>query len=99
MTKEESMKRLIAAMAILAVVFVMGCQDTKKVTELQGQVDKYMQQITELEGQVGTLTMERDSLQNVVTEMAAKVPAAKGGSTGGTKPPTAKGGLKPPTKK
>ena len=26
------MRRLIAAAAILAVVFVLGCQDTKKVT-------------------------------------------------------------------
>lgn len=95
------MKRLIAAMAILAVVFVMGCQDTKKVTELQGQVDKYMQQITELEGQVTVLTAEKDSLVKVIDEMIAKTPAAKGGKTGSTPttPTTKGGGLKPPTKK
>lgn len=90
------MKRVIAAAAILALVLVVGCQDTKKVTELQGQVDTQNQQITELQGQVQTLTAERDSLQQVITEMSAKTPA-KGGT--GTKPPTNKGGLKPPTQK
>jgi len=90
------MRRLIAAMAILAVVLVMGCQDTKKVSELQGQVDKLNQQITELQSTVVVqLTAERDSLAKVLAEMQAKYPA-KGGSV---KPPTTKGGLKPPTKK
>ena len=91
------MRRLIAAAAILAVVFVIGCQDTKKVTELQGQVDKMTQQITDMTGQVGKLTAERDSLVKVVTDLTAKMPPAKGGKT--TNPPPAKGGLKPPTKK
>jgi outer membrane murein-binding lipoprotein Lpp len=94
-----SVKRLIAAAAILAVVFVLGCQDTKKVTELQGQVDKLTQQITEMETQVLVkLTAERDSLAKLVAEYQAKTPAK-----GSTKPPTSKGGggctLKPPTKK
>jgi outer membrane murein-binding lipoprotein Lpp len=93
-------RRLIAAAAILAVVFVMGCQDTKKVSELQGQVDKLNQQITELQSTVVVkLTAERDSLAKVLADMQAKYPA-KGGTI---KPPTSKGGggstVKPPTKK
>ena len=91
------MKRLITAMAILAVVLVMGCQDTKKVTELQGQVDQLNQQITELQTTVvAQLTAERDSLAKVLADMQAKYPA-KGGTT---TPPTKKSGeMKPPTKK
>jgi outer membrane murein-binding lipoprotein Lpp len=95
-------RRLIAAAAILAVVFVLGCQDTKKVTELQSQVDKLTQQITEMESTVVVkLTAERDSLAKVLADLQAKYPATKPG----TKPPTNKGGgsggggLKPPTKK
>ncbi len=89
------MRKLIAAAAILAVVFVLGCQDTQKVTELQGQVDKLTQQITEMETQVLVkLTAERDSLAKLVAEYQAKTPAAKGGTkTPTTKPPT---GAKPP---
>ena len=91
------MRRLIAAAAILAVVFVVGCQDTKKVTELQGQVDKLTQQITELQSTVVVkLTAERDSLAKVLADLQAKYPAK------GTKPPTTKGGggtAKPPFKK
>jgi outer membrane murein-binding lipoprotein Lpp len=92
-------RKLIAAAAILAVVFVIGCQDTKKVTELQGTVDKMQQQVTDMTGQVAKLTAERDSLGKVVTDLMAKMPAAKGGTT---KPPVSKGGggtVKPPTKK
>jgi outer membrane murein-binding lipoprotein Lpp len=89
-------RKLIVTAAILAVVFVLGCQDTQKVTELQGQVDKMTQQITDLNGQVATLTAERDSLGKVVTDMMAKMPAAKGTKT--VPKPPAKGGLKPPTK-
>jgi outer membrane murein-binding lipoprotein Lpp len=95
--KEEDVRKLIAAAAIVAVVFVLGCQDTQKVTELQGQVDKMTQQITEMEGQVAKLTAERDSLSKLVTEMTGKKPA------GTTKPPVKKstGGRTPvpPTKK
>ena len=88
------MKRLIAAAAILAVVFVIGCQDTKKVTELQGQVDKLNQQITEMQTVVVVkLTAERDSLAKLVAEYKAKTPAKGGTTPGGTKPPT---GAKPP---
>jgi outer membrane murein-binding lipoprotein Lpp len=92
-------RRLIAAAAILAVVFVIGCQDTKKVTELQGKVDTMQQQITDMTGQVAKLTAERDSLNKVVVDLMAKLPPVKGGTM--TKPtqPPAKGGLKPPTKK
>ena len=101
--KEESVRKLIAAAAILAVVFVVGCQDTKKVTELQGQVDKMTQQVTEMTGQVAQLTAQRDSLNKVVVALMAKLPPVKGGTM--TKAPTAKGAtgggntVKPPTKK
>ena len=97
--KEEDVRRLIAAAAILAVVFVIGCQDTKKVSELQGQVDKLNQQIADLQSTVVVkLTAERDSLAKVLAEMQAKYPGAKGGSS--VKPPTGGGStVKPPTKK
>jgi outer membrane murein-binding lipoprotein Lpp len=94
--KEENVRKLIAAAAILAVVFVLGCQDTKKVTELQGQVDTMKQQITDLTAQVAKVTMERDSVIKLVTDLQAKMPAPKGGTTA---PKPVKGGLKPPTKK
>jgi outer membrane murein-binding lipoprotein Lpp len=94
--KEEDVRKLIAAAAILAVVLVVGCQDTKKVTELQGKVDTMTQQITDLNGQVAKLTVERDSLVKVATDLMAKLPPAKGGKT--TTPP-AKGGMKPTIKK
>jgi outer membrane murein-binding lipoprotein Lpp len=95
-------RKLIAAAAILAVVFVLGCQDTKKVTELQGQVDKMTQQITDMTGQVAKITAERDSLNKVVVDLLAKLPPVKGGTM--TQPPTNKGtggggAVKPPTKK
>ena len=93
------MRKLIAAAAILAVVFVLGCQDTQKVTELQGKVDTMTQQITDMTGQVAKLTAERDSLAKVVTDMMAKKPAATGGKTA---TPPASGGVRkvvPPTKK
>ena len=98
------MRKLIAAAAILAVVFVLGCQDTKKVTELQGKVDTMTQQITDMTGQVAKITAERDSLNKVVVDLMAKLPPVKGGTmTGGTKPPVSKGTgggtVKPPTKK
>lgn len=81
------MKRLIAAAAILAVVMVMGCQDTKKVTELQGQVDKLTQQLTERDSVIIVkLTAEKDSLQKLVVELQAKAPA-------GVKKPGAKPGV------
>lgn len=92
------MRKLIAAAALLAVVFVLGCQDTKKVTELQGQVDKMTQQITDLTGQVAKLTMERDSLAKIDSMMMAKMPPAKGAKTG-TPAPAPKTNVKPPVKK
>jgi len=95
-------KKLLAATVILAVVFVLGCQDTKKVTELQGQVDKMTQQIADMTGQVAKLTAERDSLAKLVTDLQAKLPPPKGAATGGTKPAAPKPGggpVKPPTKK
>jgi outer membrane murein-binding lipoprotein Lpp len=86
-------KRLIAAAAILAVVFVLGCQDTKKVTELQGQIDKLNQQITELQSTVVVkLTAERDSLAKVLADMQTKAGGkttggkTTGGNTGGKTP-------------
>lgn len=91
------MRKLIAAAALLAVVFVLGCQDTQKVTELQGTVDKLTQQVTDLNAQVTTLTAERDSVVKLVTDLQAKLPAPKGGVV---KPPAGGGGaVKPPTKK
>jgi len=90
--EEEDVRKLVAAVAILAVVFMVGCQDTKKVTELQGTVDTQMQKITELEGQVQKLTVERDSLAKVIIDMTAKTGGkttgkttgkATGGQTGG----------------
>jgi len=89
-------RKLIAAAAILAVVFVLGCQDTKKVTELQGQVDKLTQQVNDANAAVAKLTTERDSLNKVVTDLMAKLPQPKGGKPAAQ---PAKGGLKPPTKK
>ena len=87
-------------MAILAVVFVVGCQDTKKVTEIQGQLDKANQQITDLQTQLTTVTAEKESLGKLITDMAVK---AGGSLKGGTKKSgggTGGGGtLKPPTKK
>jgi len=94
--KEEDVRKLIAAAAIIAVVFVVGCQDTKKVTELQGQVDKMTQQITDLTNQVGTITMQRDSLNKVVTDMMAKMPQPKGGKPTGGTTPAPKPAPKPP---
>jgi len=94
--KEEDVRKLIAAAAILAVVFILGCQDTKKVTELQGQVDKLTQQVSDMTAQVTTLTAQRDSLNKVVADLMAKMPQPKGSKTT-TKPPTG-GGLKPPTR-
>ena len=91
------MRKLIAATAILAVVFVLGCQDTQKVTELQGQLDKANQQITELTGQLQMVTAEKDSIVKVLADMQAKAPATTGTKTV-TKPP-AKGGTKTPIKK
>ena len=95
--KEEDVRKLIAAAAILAVVFVIGCQDTKKVSELQGQVDKLNQQIADLQStDVVKLNAERDSLAKVLADMQAKYPA-KGGTV---KPPTGGGGTsKTPIKK
>ncbi len=93
--KEEDVRKLIAAAAILAVVFVIGCQDTQKVAELQGQVDKLTQQVSQDSTTIAKLTAERDSVVKLVTELQAKLPAAKGGAA---KPP-AGGGLKPPTRK
>jgi outer membrane murein-binding lipoprotein Lpp len=90
-------RKLIAAAAILAVVFVLGCQDTKKVTELQGQVDKLTQQVTDLNGQVAKVTAERDSVVKLVTDLQAKLPVPKAGKP--APQPSAKGPMKPTTKK
>ena len=96
--KEEDVRKLIAAAAILAVVFVLGCQDTQKVTELQGQLDKANQQITELTGQLQMVTAEKDSIAKVLMDMQAKKPAAKGTKTVVKTPAGAKKAA-PPTKK
>jgi len=94
--KEESVRKLIAAAAILAVVLVVGCQDTKKVTELQGQVDKMTQQITDMTGQIAKLTATNDSLMKAMTDSMAKMHPVKavkpaGAPTGGkTTTPTGK---------
>lgn len=93
--KEEDVRKLIAAAAILAVVFVLGCQDTQTVTKLQGQVDEMEKQITEMTGQLQVVTAEKDSIAKVLMDMQAKKPATKSV----TKPPVSKGTVKPPTKK
>jgi outer membrane murein-binding lipoprotein Lpp len=82
-------RKLVAALAILSVVFVIGCQDTKKVTELQGQVDKLTQELDQAKMDLAKKTAECDSLAKVIADMSAKTPAAKG--TKGTTPaPTPK---------
>ena len=88
-------------MAILAVVFVVGCQDTKKVTEIQGQLDKANQQITDLQTQLTTVTAEKESLGKLITDMAVNAGGALKGGTKKSGGGTGGGGgtLKPPTKK
>jgi len=78
-TKEEHVRKLIAAAALLAVVFVVGCQDTKKVTELQGQVDKMTQQINDMTGQVAKLQATNDSLTKAMADSMAKMHPVKAG--------------------
>jgi outer membrane murein-binding lipoprotein Lpp len=97
--KEEDVRKLIAAAAILAVVFVVGCQDTKKVTELQGTVDKLTQQVTDMTGQVAKLTTERDSLNKVVVDLMAKMPQPKAGKPALKPAPAGAKKAAPPTKK
>jgi outer membrane murein-binding lipoprotein Lpp len=80
--KEVHVRKLVAAMAILAVVFVIGCQDTKKVTELQGQVDKLTQELDQAKTDLATKTVECDSLTKVITDMTAKAPAKSGSNCG-----------------
>lgn len=89
------MKKVLTAVTLVAIVALIGCQDTKKVTELQGQLDQANQKLTEMEGQVAKLTAERDSLAGVIKEMEAKKPAAPAKAPakqpGGTQPaPTGK---------
>lgn len=93
------MRKLIAAAAILAVVFVIGCQDTKKVTELQGQVDKMTQQITDLTGQLQKMTAEKDSIAKVLADLQAKYLPKGGGAKQPITKGTGGGTVKPPTKK
>lgn len=81
------MKKILAAVALVAIVALVGCQDTKKVTELQGQLDQANQKLTELETNVQTLTAERDSLQTVIGDMMAKTPAKPPRTGSGTKQP------------
>jgi len=91
-------RKLIAAAALLAVVFVVGCQDTKKVTELQGTVDKMTQQITDLTGQVAKLTATNDSLTKAMTDSMAKMHPVKAGKTMGAPTGTKTGGTAPTSK-
>ncbi len=86
------MRKLVAALAILAVVLVIGCQDTKKVTELQGQVDKLTQELDQAKMDLAKKTAECDSLAKVIVDMSAKTPAPKGSSKPAPtpKPPTGK---------
>jgi len=97
--KEEDVRKLIAATALLAVVFVLGCQDTKKMTELQGKVDQMTQQITDLNGQVAKLTATNDSLAKAMNDSMAKMHPVKAGKTAGTPAPAPKSSMKPTTKK
>jgi outer membrane murein-binding lipoprotein Lpp len=82
-------KKAAVGLAVVALLFVVaGCPGQQKVADLEKQVADHQMKITELEGQVQTLTVARDSLQKLVTEMAqpeqGKPPRkGSGGSTGG----------------
>ena len=95
------MKRVAAGFAVAALLLVVaGCPNPQKIAELENQVEVQSQKIAELEGVVEALTLERDALQERVTELetkaAGKTPAKTPARTpGGTTP----GGLKPPTQK
>ena len=59
------MKKLFPLALLASVLLVAGCQDTKKVAELQKQVNKLTQQVADL-------TAERDSLNEVITRILAR---------------------------
>lgn len=96
--------KALTAIAVVTLLFVVGCPGGQKTADLQAQVEKQEQQITQLQSQVNQLTMERDSLQMLVDELSAgkgtkATPGAPGeegkkSKTGGTT-----GKLKPPTKR
>ena len=82
------MRKALATFAVIALLFVVaGCPGASKVKDLQAQVAAQQQQITDMQGQVQKLTMERDSLAKVITDMAAKTTGGKttGGKTTGGK--------------
>jgi len=85
---------VLAAVAVLSLLFVIGCPQGTKTAELEAQVQQQQETITGMETQIQTLTAERDSLMKVITEMQAKGGTQKtpgtGGSTGGTQPPPGK---------
>jgi outer membrane murein-binding lipoprotein Lpp len=66
------MKKLFPIALLASMLLVAGCHDTKKVTQLQEQVDKLTLQVTDLTDQVAKLTAERDSLSKVITRLIAR---------------------------
>ncbi|OYD17419.1 hypothetical protein CH330_00170 [candidate division WOR-3 bacterium JGI_Cruoil_03_51_56] len=66
------MRKVTTAFSVVALLFLFaGFSGCKKTSELQAQIDQQQQKITQLEGQVQTLTVARDSLQNLVQELSA----------------------------
>ncbi len=88
------MKKALAGLAVLSLLFVIGCPAGGDTAELEEKVKVQQEKITELEKQVEMLTMERDSLATVITEMeqgsSGQTGGTTGGQTGGTTPPPGK---------
>jgi len=65
-------KKLFPLALLASMLLVNGCQDTKKVTQLQEKVDKLTLQVSDLNDHVAKLTAERDSLNKVITRILAR---------------------------
>lgn len=91
------MRKVVAGFAVIALLLVVaGCPNPQQITDLQKQVADAQMQITELEGTMQRLTVERDSLQTLVTELTAKKTTTQSGTK--TTTPGGREAL-PPTKK
>ena len=84
------MKKTLAVLAVLSLLFVIGCPQGTKTAELQAQVQQQQDSILVLEKQVQTLTAGRDSLMKVIAEMQGTGGTQKTPGTGGTTPPPGK---------
>ena len=82
-TKEEVVRKALTAVAVLSLLFVIGCPMGGDTAALDEKIENQTEKITELEGTIEGLTAEKDSLMKVIEEMGAK----SGGSSGGSKPP------------